>query len=286
MKAASVGLRALAFVAAVVLLAGVGCTGNDEVAPTGQIVIFGSPHVLLVPAAGGSPERLEIEGEEFWDVAFSNDGRWVAFNPSPFVDSGGFRIRNLSNGRTSIIPGQPPEDRFESYAAAWSPDGRSLAFVNGDGVYVLGIDGTGLHRIGSGSSPTWTPGGDNIVFASGDNRRDDLRIAVVRVDGTGLRTLGRGLYPDVSPSGDDVAYSTPTGVFVKPLAGGEARLVVPNGFGPIWSPDGEFIAFTRYTDCGHAACSGRVFVVPADGGEARAVGPTMGDPGEPQQWIP
>ena len=276
MRTRGVALRTLASLAALALAAAIGCSRNDDAAPTGHIVIFGAPEVLLVPAAGGEPERLEIDDEEFWDVAFSDDGQWVAFNPSPFVDEGGFRIRNLEDGETSVIAGQPPEDRFESYDLAWAPDGRSLAFVNGAGVYVIRIDGTGLRRLGNGSSPTWTPDSEHIVFASGDNRRNVLEIAVIGVDGAGLRTLGHGNYPDVSPSGDEVAYSTPTGVFVQPFAGGGPRLVVPNAFGPVWSPDGAFLAFTRYTSCpteGHGVCSGRVFVVPVDGREPRAVGP-------------
>jgi Tol biopolymer transport system component len=212
-----------------------------------------SPDVLLIPAAGGKAERLRIGDQEIWDAAFSDDGRWLAFNPSPFVDGGGFRIRNLEDPRTIVVSGQPPEDRFESYDLAWAPDEKSLAFVNGDAVFVISIDGTRFRKVGRGSTPTWTPDGEQIVFSSGDNTGRNFGIAVARADGRGLRMLGYGRYPRVSPSGEEIAYSTATGVFVRPFAGGEARLVVPNGFGPVWSPDGKFLAFTRYIECGHAA---------------------------------
>lgn len=284
MNVARAGLGALVFAAAFALVVGVSCAGDDK-APTGHVVIFGSPDVLLVPAVGGEAERLRIDDKEFWDVAFSDDGRWIAFNPSPYVDDDGFRIRELEGGQTRIVPGQPPQDDSLSYDLAWAPDGESLAFVNGSDVYVVSIDGTGLRTVGRGDSPSWALDGTHIVFSSGDNRGYNSDLALVKADGTGLRVLGRGQHPDVSPSGEAVAYSTRRGVFVKPLAGGESRLVVPNGFDPVWSPDGKFLAFTRYTECGHAACSGRVFVIPVDGGEPHAIGPTMGDPGGPAQWI-
>jgi len=283
---ASVGLRALVFAAAFALVVGVACAGEDDRAPTGHVVIFGSPDVLLVPAFGGKPERLRIDDKEFWDAAFSDDGRWVAFNPSPYVDDDGFRIRDLEGGQTRIVPGQPPQDDYLSYGLAWAPDGKSLAFVNGADVYVVSIDGTGLRAVGRGDSPSWALDGTHIVFSSGDNRGYNNDLSLVKADGTALRVLGRGQHPDVSPSGDVVAYSTRRGIFVRNLAEGESRLVVPNGFDPVWSPDGKFLAFTRYTECGHAACSGRVFVIPIEGGEPYAIGPTMGDPVGPVQWIP
>ena len=70
------------------------------------------------------------------------------------------------------------------------------------------------------------------------------------------------------------------------MAGGTRRLVASPGFGPVWSPDGKFLAFMRYTECGEGACSGRIFVIPIGGGEAKPIGPTMGDPAGPKQWIP
>jgi Tol biopolymer transport system component len=283
------GLRTCAAAAAIACVIGAGCAGDDDLAPTGRIVSFGSPSVLLVPAAGGIPELLKVADSEFWDVAFSPDGDRVAFNPARGIDAGGITVKTLKDAETQLVPNQPPQDLFASYDMEWAPDEKSLAFVNGASVFAISMNGSDLRKLGEGSSPSWTPDGEHVVFAAGDNRSDDLEITVVRADGTGARVLGRGLYPNVSPSGDEVAYSTRTGVFVRPLAGGEARMIVPNGFGPVWSPDGRFLAFTRYTSCpkgGHGVCSGRVFVVAIDGGEPQAVGPLGGDPGPPRQWIP
>ena len=291
-SARGLGARLIAAALAVAVLA-VACAKDGDGEPSGRIVVFGSPgggsgrgwEVGLIPATGGTVQRLRIADDEFWDLAFSADGSRVAFNPAP--GSGGITVMTLKDGRTTVVPNQPSEDAFESIDLAWAPDGKSLAFVNGDRVYTISIDGRDLRELARGSFPTWTPDGKHIVFASGLYRGPDLDIAVIGVDGSGLRFLGRGLFPDVSPSGDEVAYSTRTGVYVQPLAGGAPRLVVPNGFGPVWSPDGRFLAFTRYTDCssGHGPCSGRVFVVPIEEGEPRPIGPTVGDPRAPEAWI-
>ena len=237
------------------------------------------PPVLLVPAAGGKAQPLRIDA--FSDVAFSPDERRVAFTSDP----DGITIMTLKDGRTTVVPNQP-QTNFLSGDLAWAPDGRSLAFVNGETIFTISIDGSGLREVTEGAFPSWTHDGEHIVFVSGWNGNTEVGdIGVIAVDGTGLRFLGRGLNPAVSPSGDEVAYYSPPGVFVRPLAGGAPRLVVPNGFAPVWSPDGRFLAFTRYTVCGHAACSGRVFVVPVKGGKPRAIGPTMGDPPGPEDWV-
>ena len=289
-SARGLGARLIAAALAVAVLA-VACAKDGDGEPTGRIVVFGSPggglgrgwEVGLIPAAGGKVQRLWIVDYVFNDVAFSADANKVAFN----AIHGGIRVMRLEDGYTTLVPNQPSQDGFISGDIAWAPDGRSLAFVNGDRIFTISIDGSDLREVARGVFPTWTPDGEHIVFASGLYRGPDLDIAVIQVDGTGLRFLGRGLYPDVSPSGDEVAYSTPVGVFVQPLDGGARRLVVRDGFGPVWSPDGRFLAFTRYTDCsgGHGPCSGRVFVVPVQGGEPRAIGPTVGDPRAPEDWI-
>jgi Tol biopolymer transport system component len=273
-------------IAALALLAGLGCAGNDDVEPAGRIVAWVEDEAFLIRPGEGTLERLSIGDYEFWDAAFSADGRRVAFNPRYGIEAAGITLMTLGDERASLVPNQPAQDEYSSWGIAWAPDGERLAFVNGDRVFTIATDGSEIRKLGSGVHPVWTPDGDHIVYTSGRYTGRDQDIVVVRADGTGRRLLGRGLYPDVSPSGDEVAYSTPIGVFVLPFAGdGEPRLVVSNGFGPVWSPDGEFLAFTRHTDCGHAVCRGRVFVVSADGGEPRAVGPVTGDPVEPQDWI-
>jgi Tol biopolymer transport system component len=116
----------------------------------------------------------------------------------------------------------------------------------------------------------------------------------MNADGGGRKLLTRGDYADVSPDGLTLAYSGPGGtqpagneraVYLMPRDGGERRRVTGNGYPPIWSPEGDYLAFTRITTCGHDACSGRIFVIPVDGGETRPVSQLIGDLGAANAWI-
>jgi len=277
MPARRVGAPLIAALALAVLA--VGCAENGDGQPTGRIVMYDDSGVILDPAAGGKAQPFAID--DAFEVAFTPDASRVAFSSER-----GIALMTVRDGRATLIPNQPPQDRFLSGDISWAPDGRSLAFANDETIFTISIDGSDLRDVTRGSQPSWAPDGEHIVFVSDwDVNTGVGDIAVVRVDGTGRRVLGRGDSPAVSPTGDTIAYSTSDGVFVQPLDGGARRLVVRDGFGPVWSPDGSFLAFTRHTSCGHAACSGRVFVMPVQGGEPRAIGPTMFDPGGPEDWI-
>ena len=102
--------------------------------------------------------------------------------------------------------------------AAWSPDGRKLAFVSRrDGnceIYVINADGSGQENLtqhpARDSHPSWSRDGRKLAFVS---RRDgNSEIYVMNADGSGLRNVTR------APSND---------------------------LDPAWSPDGRAIAFVK-----------------------------------------
>ena len=240
---------------------------------------------FLIPAAEGKLERLRIGDYEFWDAAFSADGRQVAFNPRHGIEAAGITLMKLSDRDHDSRPKSAGSGRILELGRHVGA-GRKAARLRewGSGVRQRNRRKRPPRvwkRCGLSLDPRWQAHRVCVRWVHGSDQT-----SLSFGDGTGRRILGQGLHPDISPSGDEVAYSTPIGVFVMSFAGdGEARLVVPNGFGPVWSPDGKFLAFARHTECGHAVCSGRVFIVPADGGEPRAVGPTDGDPVPPEDWI-
>jgi Tol biopolymer transport system component len=99
----------------------------------------------------------------------------------------------------------------EEYAAAWSPDGRTIAFAAYDGwsnrIFVISADGSGKRALPPAITETfmsWSPDGRKLAFF-------DRGISVVNADGSGLRRLAR-----------NVAFH-----------------------GPSWSPDGRKITFVR-----------------------------------------
>jgi TolB protein len=139
---------------------------------------------------------------------------------------------------------------------AWSPDGRMIAFTRrGPGfqihTYVMNADGSGQQRLtrdgGIHFSVAWSPDGQKLLFerpnphhakSAAEAARGDWpeELYVMNADGSGQRRLTR------NPARDG---------------------------GPVWSPDGRRIAFTRQFRNGRA----EVYVMNADGSGQRSLTP-------------
>ena len=140
----------------------------------------------------------------------------------------------------------------------WSPDGRRLVFgrfgplhvcTSTSAIYVVNLDGTGLHRITPpgfcDDDGSWSPDGSRIAFV-----RDDGMIFTVRPDGSGLAQLPLGPVPDALNSrtyAGDVTWS-PDGTHISFLVGvrtgkraGEEGIATANA-------DGSHITWVTQTD--------------------------------------
>jgi Tol biopolymer transport system component/C-terminal processing protease CtpA/Prc len=74
-------------------------------------------------------------------------------------------------------------------------------------------------------------------------------------------------YPAISPDGQQIAFAFEGSLFVVPVTGGPARVLVDDGhrsFAPVWSPDGKRIA---YASDAHGNFD--VYVIDAQGGNTR-----------------
>ncbi len=157
----------------------------------------------------------------------------------------------------------------------------------------------------SWSTPQWTPDGSHIVFATTPDQKRPSQVHIVASDGSSLRPVAEWHWsaePAVSPDGSRIAYrywenwsnsytvrrsprvtrsdETPQfdgGIETASLDGyGRYRLTRSSNpeHTPVWSPDGEHIAFVRG---GERAChfffwtrrpSG-IFTMNADGSDVR-----------------
>jgi Tol biopolymer transport system component len=46
----------------------------------------------------------------------------------------------------------------------WSPNGDQIVFTGTDGIYTMGADGSNAVWLTNGTSPDWSPNGDQITF--------------------------------------------------------------------------------------------------------------------------
>lgn len=144
---------------------------------------------------------------------------------------------------------------FASVAGSASRAAGLLAFTRDDGIYVMGVDGSGVRRIrrNAGSGIAWSPDGRRIAVVVGDGA-----IAVMNADGSDF-----------------------------------TRLALPEGVrapgSPTWSPDGRTIAFSAFQPDPSAPEPGGdrdVWVTNADGSEPRLLVRTPGLWESEVDWSP
>lgn len=205
--------------------------------PDGSRIVFqstrdGRDDIYVMDLSGGRVQRL-TDGRGFNEYpSWSPDGQWISFNSTRdgVADSGGtgyYRDLYLMHPdgtdihRLTIHSGTFNE-------AAWSPDGRSLAFQSDIGgtfdIYRAGADGSGLQKLthhegtgGGAGFPRWSPDGTRITFAAlaagqpaliywltvGQDNVDQIEPHRVTASVPGLRFDD---YPDWSPDGTWIVF--------------------------------------------------------------------------------
>ena len=210
------------------------------------------------PTPAVSPEpSLPANGDIFFSIGGAEVGiAWQAVSPD-------------GSDRRTLIP-RNSEVHYDQ--VAWSPDGRRIAFVDylvgHYGIYTADPDGSHIERLTNGindARPSWSPDGRMIAFSStradpsvgqcepGDFGSGGLDcpsdIYVMNADGSGVRRLGADARPE---------------------------------WGPVWSPDGSQIAFTRQ-DVGTRT---DVVLMNADGSDGRVVSSTPEGSNLRPSWSP
>ena len=229
-------------------------------------------------------------------VAFSvSTGGWNA-STIWIYDIPSREMRQLTYPDTSIILGD--------VLAQWSPNGETIAFASDRGgensLYLVSSNGGEVRRLTpqplrDDLSPwacrfSWSPDGERIAFSDGDEEGADLFAIRLNDGATEQLTDHAGIeqYPDWSGDGGSIVYvgdqHGSDGLWIYELATRTERKV-PTGMTlmayPVWSPDGEWIAFQRLGITGMAS-----YLVSTQGGAVRKIGPGQGYVNWGATWDP
>jgi Tol biopolymer transport system component/DNA-binding winged helix-turn-helix (wHTH) protein len=202
-----------------------------------------------------------LDGLSVSDLAFSRDGKWVAYVSVP--DQQLWRSRVDGSERVQFT--------FEGMLAGlpqWSPDGKQIVFMGatlktGWRAYMVSSDGTGLRELIPGAEfgydPGWSPDGKSIVLtlnsAGSGTPVEGPGIATVDVETGKVSPLpgAKQLFsPRWSPDGRHITALTNDSLkllqFDRVTQKWEELLSMPMGY-PTWSHDGQYIYFdTTLTD--------------------------------------
>jgi len=212
------------------------------ISPDGKTVAYakGSPvrmRVFVRPVAGGR------------DVALTDDTTQVQSYPRWSPD--GSRVLFLERGGVVSAPAGggaetaevPPGRSGPVISAAWAPDGKQIAYVVGDSVFVHDArgDSRGIARVYEAHGCVWSPDAEYLACSSGNaialtpgtlfGNASPSRVVSVRVrDGRVVPltdSLFANLSPAWSPDGRWVYYLSnrygPRDIFAQAMADGSSR---------------------------------------------------------------
>jgi len=194
---------------------------SPAISPDGRRVVFEALNELWLMEIGGSPRQITADGYFKVDPAWSRDGRFIAYS-SDKAGTQDIYTFELATGRERRVTSLPGAE----VAAAWSPNGRMLAFQDQTGAtFTIELASGDVRQVlpvlFAPSRPTWSADGRHLMLAALKPytrrfREGTSQFLTVDLETGELTYREPSPFKSVSTRGDD---------------------------GPVWSPDGSRLAF-------------------------------------------
>ena len=222
--------------------------------------------IYIVPALGGTERRLyTMACVQYPWLNWSPDGKLLAF-PRTVSGNSNSAITIFSLPETSTRQLTSPPDEYLDRDPAFSPDGKTLAFVRGtiagvaNDVYVVAMNGGEPRRLTFQNRPisgvAWTPDAKNLIYSCARGGTETLwRVPFSGGTPVPVTLAGNAaLAPSIARRGNELAYQQAVGkdnIWRVPVKNGhrlpEAPTIAIAAKGrkmrPSFSPDGKKIAF-------------------------------------------
>jgi Tol biopolymer transport system component/cytosine/adenosine deaminase-related metal-dependent hydrolase len=194
-----------------------------QLSPDGRTIAMDLLGVLwLVPAAGGTAERLTDDLMDIAQPDWSPDGRTLAFQS---YRDGNFNLWTI--GRDGSGSRQLTEGPFDHREPRFSPDGRTLVFssdlTGSYGIHLLDLATGKITQLTDTPvdefEPAWSPDGGKVAFVAATTRIDVVTVADGS-RGTAVTVAANQQIhaPAWTPDGRDLVYTVATGVFPNATA--------------------------------------------------------------------
>lgn len=212
-----------------------------------------SRHNIFPEEASYSPRRRQLAYVPYYADGVRSNRLWVA---------------DLDSSEDRLV--------YEAPAwitgVAWSPDGQTIAFVSGDGIWLISPNGINLRRVGEwGAFLAWSPDSSQIAYMVLTTGGRWL-IRIRSLASGSARDLVRGQNFQWSPDGKRIAFenfgggSCKSQIRVITVQDGRSK-AIGCGHSPSWSPDGKRVALGRYAT--HAPYTPSLWVVSTRAGRPR-----------------
>ncbi|TCS93147.1 TolB family protein [Hazenella coriacea] len=198
----------------------------------------------------------------------ASDSKQIFFSGGPLYKTGIYKMSEETTKMEKVLDG--------NYVDV-SPDGKKLAFIKEDSLYISQVDGKNLVRLTNNqfpvydASPRWSPNSKKIVFS-----RSDGNIYTIQVDSKKITNLTKtdetiiNSEPDWSPDGSKIIFHSNrtdrSHLYVMNANGSNVKQLTglhndeSSEYSAHFSPNGKKIIFGR---AGHGNAD--IYIMNADG---------------------